>query len=175
MAGTWPSIVWNIWANEQGMPSLSVSQQMPCSSRQVFDLLHDYSRRLEWDTMLCEARLTRGHRVAARGATSLCVGNAMFGMIGVETRYIAFVPGELAAVEMINRAPFFELFAASIRHEDSDSGSQVTYKLNFIARPKALRWMLHPLIRSALRSETATRLAALAAFLERRSAPECRF
>lgn len=116
--------------------------------------------------MLCEARLTRGHLVAAKGATSLCVGKPIFGMIGIETRYIAFSPGELAAVEMINRAPFFEQFAASIRHEDTETGSQLVYKLNFIARPKALRWILHPLMATALRSETATRLAALAAFLK---------
>ena len=101
------------------MPSATVSHPMPRSSAVVFALLHDYDRRLEWDTLLREARLTRGHTAAAKGATSLCVGKPPVGWIGIETRYLTFVPGSIAAGEMINRPPFFEHFAASIRHEDS--------------------------------------------------------
>ena len=147
------------------MPSATVSQQMPRPSAVVFELLHDYDRRLEWDTLLKEARLTRGHTVAEKGATSLCVGKPFFGCIGIETRYLTFVPGSLAAVEMINRPPFFEHFAASIRHEDAPEGSRLTYKLNFSARPRFLRWLLHPIMLAALRQETRKRLAALAEFL----------
>lgn len=138
---------------------------MPCSSAVVFELLHDYDRSLEWDTLLREARLTRGSTVAAKGATSLCVGKPLFGWIGVETRYLTFVPGSIAAVEMINRPPFFAHFAASIRHEDVAGGSRLTYKLNFTARPRFLRWLLHPIMLVALRYETRKRLAALAEFL----------
>ncbi|WP_265594753.1 hypothetical protein [Haloferula sp. BvORR071] len=43
------------------MPSATITQDMCYPSWEVFSLLHDYSRRLEWDTMLCEARLTQGH------------------------------------------------------------------------------------------------------------------
>ncbi|RYD50449.1 MAG: SRPBCC family protein [Verrucomicrobiaceae bacterium] len=147
------------------MPSATVSHPMPCSSAVVFELLHDYDRRLEWDTLLREARLTRGCTVAKKGATSLCVGEPLFGWIGVETRYLTFVPGSIAAVEMINRPPFFEHFAASIRHEDAAEGSLLTYKLNFTARPRFLRWLLDPIMLVALRYETRKRLAALAEFL----------
>ena len=38
---------------------------MPVSAAEVFTLLHDYSRRLEWDTLLADARLTRQHTQAA--------------------------------------------------------------------------------------------------------------
>jgi len=149
------------------MPSATVSHPMPCSSAVVFELLHDYDRRLEWDTLLREARLTRGHTVAAKGANSLCVGKPIFGWIGIETRYLTFVPGSIAAVEMINRPPFFEHFAASIRHEDEPEGSRLTYKLNFTARPRFLRGLLHPIMLVALRYETRKRLAALAEFLRK--------
>jgi hypothetical protein len=94
------------------MPSATIHEQMPVPAAQVFNLLHDYSRRLEWDTLLCEARLTRGHTQAGPEATSLCVGRPWFGLIGIETRYIAFKPAEIAAVEMINHPPFFGSFAA---------------------------------------------------------------
>ena len=84
---------------------------MPCDSQRVFDLLHDYSRRLEWDTLLREARLTQGHMVAGKGATSLCVGRPLFGLIGIETRYVTFTPGSVAAVEMVNRKSQHPLWA----------------------------------------------------------------
>lgn len=141
---------------------------MPVSSADVFALLHDYSRRLEWDTLLREARLTRGHPVACLGATSLCVGRPWFGLIGIETRYVTFKPGELAAVEMINHPPFFTHFAASIRHQDNADGSLATYKLQFTASPRCLRLLLHPIMLWQLRKETHRRLDALAAFLQSR-------
>jgi hypothetical protein len=149
---------------------------MPCSSKIVFELLHDYSRRLEWDTLLREARLTRGNTESAKGATSLCVGKPLFGLIGIETRYVTFSPGTIAAVEMINRPPFFEHFAASIRHVDVDGGSVATYKFQFTAKPRFLRWLLHPLMTMALRFETQKRLRALASFLtapRNTACPEC--
>jgi len=147
------------------MPAATIQEQMPVPAADVFDLLHDYSRRLEWDTLLCEASLTRGHTQAGPGATSLCVGKPLFGVIGIETRYVTFRPSEIAAVEMINRPPFFESFAASIRHQDNAEGSTITYKLQFTARPRWLRCILHPVMLWQLQKETRRRLQALAAFL----------
>lgn len=138
---------------------------MPCRSVAVFDLLHDYSRRLEWDTLLREARFTGGRTTAKTGATTLCVGKPLFGIIGIETRYITFTRGVIAAVNMINRPPFFDSFAASIRHQDLPRGSKVTYKLTFRARPRCLRWILEPIMLLALRRETRQRLKALSDFL----------
>ncbi len=143
---------------------------MPCSSVVVFDLLHDYSRRLEWDTLLRDARFTRGHTVAATGATTLCVGRALFGIIGIETIYLTFTRGVIAAVNMINQPPFFETFAASIRHQECSGGSSITYKFTFRARPRWLRWLLEPIMLIVLRHETRQRLRALSRYLAARPA-----
>ncbi len=97
---------------------------MPAPSAEVFKLLHDYSRRIEWDTLLKEARLTRGNTEAGVGATSLCVGKPFFGIFGIETRYVTFDESHISAVTMINSPPFFASFAASIRHEDKRPGIQ---------------------------------------------------
>jgi hypothetical protein len=143
------------------MPSTSVTQAMPRSAAEVFALLHNYPRRLEWDTLLREARLTRGHTEAKKGATSLCVGKPFLGLIGVETKYLTYDPGK-----MINSPLFFQSFAASIRHQDTPTGSTATYKLTFTAKPRLLRWLLHPLMLRALKIETRKRLTALATFLQ---------
>ena len=147
------------------MRGATVQRQMPVNSAEVFELLHDYDRRLEWDTLLKEARLTRGYEVAEKDATSLCVGKPFFGLIGVETEYVSFKPGEIAAVKLVNHPPFFREFAASIRHEDNAEGSTATYQFRFKAKPGFLRWLLEPIMLRALRKETAKRLEALAAFL----------
>ena len=148
------------------MPAVTVTQWMPQPSVVVFELLHDYRRRLEWDTLLCEARLTGGHQQAGKGATSLCVGKFFFGIIGIETEYITFARGSIAAVKMINRPLFFEKFSASIRHEDVVGGSMLAYKLQFSARPRILRGILNPVLRIFLRRETQKRLRSLSSFLE---------
>ena len=49
-----------------------VSEILPASSREVFALVHDYDRRLEWDTLLRAAYLDEGHEEAVRGATAVC-------------------------------------------------------------------------------------------------------
>jgi hypothetical protein len=147
------------------MPSATVTEQMPCRSAVVFDRLHDYSSRLEWDTLLREARFTRGHKVAGVGATTVCVGRPMFGLIGIETTYVTFNPGVIAAVSMINRPPFFDSFAASIRHQDTPYGSSVTYKFTFKSRPRFLRWLMEPVMLVFLRHETKRRLMALSRHL----------
>ncbi len=138
---------------------------MPVGSAEVFALLHDYDRRLEWDTLLKEARLTRGCSRAERGATSLCVGRPLFGLVGMETRYVSFEPGVVAAVKLVNRPPFFHDFAASIRHQDNPGGSTATYQFRFAAKPRPLRWLLEPIMLAMLKRETATRLEALSRFL----------
>jgi Polyketide cyclase / dehydrase and lipid transport len=153
------------------MPTTTVSQQMPCSSGQVFALLHDYPRRLEWDTLLSSAALTRGHPKAGKGATSLCVGKPWLGRIGIETVYVAWQEGALAAVSMINSPPFFKSFAASIRHQDNELGSRATYRLTFQTKPGWLGWLMEPVGIFVLRMETRKRLRALAAFLS--SPQEC--
>lgn len=149
------------------MKHATVCQRMPVPAKRVFELLHDYDRRLEWDTLLRRAELTRGHTVAAKGATSLCVGRPCFGVFGLETRYVTFRAGEIAAVELVNRPPLFAEFAASIRHRAEGDGSLATYKLRFAARPRCLAWLLEPIMLWALRAETRRRLAALARFLAR--------
>ena len=147
------------------MPSAVITEYMPSSAVAVFDMLHNYSRRLEWDTLLREARFTRGHTSAGVGATTLCVGKPFFVIIGIETSYLTFHRGVIAAVNMINRPPFFETFAASIRHEDVGKGSSLTYRFSFRARPRLLRWLFEPVMLVVLRHETRQRLKAFSRFL----------
>jgi hypothetical protein len=144
------------------MPHGFVVDVIPAPSAAVFALLHDYDRRLEWDTLLQEARLCGEFGVAGLHARSVCKGHSYLGGITLETEYISFSPPDVAAVRMVNRPPLFESFAATIRHRDNgDGSSSIEYKYNFTARPAWLRWLLHPVMRAVFRWETRKRLRAL--------------
>jgi len=144
------------------MPHGSVIDRIPATSADVFRLLNDYSRRLEWDTLLEDARLCDGWISAELHARSVCTGRWYLGRIALKTEYVSFRPPCVAAVKMLNRPALFEAFAASIRHHDLGAGSSsIEYKFSFTARPLWLRWLLHPLMAAIFRWETQKRLAAL--------------
>jgi hypothetical protein len=152
------------------MPHGSVTETIPARSTDVFLLLHDYGRRLEWDTLLQDAHLSENWNEAQLHATSVCQGRWHLGGIALKTKYVSFNPPDVAAIKMVNRPLFFDTFAAAIRHRDlSDGWSSIEYKYNFTARPWWLRWLLHPVMAAAFRWETRKRLRALRRCFSNRS------
>ena len=140
----------------------SLSEIIPAPSQAVFDLLHDYDRRCQWDTLLSAAYLTDGFEQAQAGATSVCVGRRLLGRIALKTIYVTFERPRLAAVKMINQPPLFATWAASIRHEDLGCGSsRIIYTWTFTARPRPLAWLLEPAVQRLFMHETRRRLVAL--------------
>lgn len=150
------------------MPRAEISATIPASAADVFALLHDYDRRLSWDSLLSEAYLTDGWTKAEKGAVSVCVGRPSLGRLALKTVYVSFQPPRVAAVKMLNSPPFFATWAASIRHEVLDAeSSRVTYTYNFTARPRLLRWLLEPIMSVVFAYETRRRLRALAEHFRR--------
>jgi len=151
------------------MPHGTIRDNIPAPASDVFNLLHDYGRRLEWDTLLSEAYLTDGFEQAELGAVSVCRGKMLLGRIALKTRYVSFRPPGVAAVKMLNRPPLFKEFAATIRHQNlADGGSSIEYVYSFTARPKWLRPLLHPLMGWLFAWETRKRLRALRRHFELR-------
>jgi hypothetical protein len=148
------------------MPRGTVSVEVEASCTAVFNLIHDYGRRLEWDTLLSKACLLDGATEAGLGVRSLCVGTWRGAFLPMETEYIRFEPGQVAAVSLTNRPPFFDHFAATIRHEPlGDNRSRVTYIYFFRARPRLLAPIIEPIMTRLLRRETQKRLFALRNYL----------
>jgi hypothetical protein len=146
----------------------SVSAIIPAPSRAVFDLLHDYGRRLEWDTLLQAAYLTGGHTAAGKGVTSVCVGRRSLGSLAFETVYVTFERPTRAAVKLLNAPPWFESWAATIQHQDlSAQESRITYIFHFTVKPRLLAPILDPLMARIFRWETRKRLRALQRYFAR--------
>ena len=150
-----------------------VSEVLPAPREVVFDVLHDYSRRLEWDTLLRAAYLDDGFTVAGKGVTSVCVGRHILGGLALKTVYVSFERPRLAAVKMVNSPAFFRSWAASIQHVAiSERESRVTYKFHFTAKPGWFRLILEPVMKRVFVWETQRRLRALGAYLARSSATQ---
>ncbi|MCC5851116.1 MAG: SRPBCC family protein [Verrucomicrobia bacterium] len=149
------------------MPKNEASIEINRSAVEVFDVIHDYPRRLEWDSLLRKAELCDGARRADLGVRSVCAGKWFLGGIAMKTEYISFERGEVAAVKMVNHPLFFRNFAATIRHEDIGERKSITrYIYNFDAKPKPLSAVLEPILDRILRKETRKRLASLKKYME---------
>lgn len=150
------------------MPKGTVKEIIPVTAEEVFDLIHDYERRLEWDTLLQKAYLEPEFSESKLGSISVCQGRPILGGFAIRTEYISFQRGKVAAVKMLNQPPFFDTFAASIKHQNlSDGKSEVVYTFNFTAKPKWLRFILHPIMSRIFAWETRKRLQALKEFFEK--------
>jgi hypothetical protein len=150
------------------MPHGNISETISAPSEDVFSLLHDYNRRLEWDTLLRDARLCENWSQAQLHARSVCTGRWYLGGFSLETEYITFNPPRIAAVKLINRPPFFKTFAATIRHRNLENGqSSIEYIFNFTARPSWLNFLLHPIMKLIFQWETRKRLRSLRNYFSR--------
>lgn len=150
------------------MPSSKIAIEINAPAQATFDLIHQYDKRLLWDSMLREARLLDGATVAAQGVRSRCVGSWKCLWIPIEAIYVSFKSGKVAAVKMVNRPLFFAEFAATIRHDALDSqSSTVTYIYNFKSKPRWLAPVFEPVMNAVLAREVRHRLRALKSYAER--------
>jgi hypothetical protein len=142
-----------------------VTAVLPASCERAFALLHDYDRRLEWDTLLRAARLD-GAGQAEVGAVAVCTARRMLGGYSFRTRYVTYRPPTLAAVTLLAPTVLFERWSASARHRPLAGGtSELIYTMTFTCRPAWARRVVEPLALAAFRFETRRRLRALGAFL----------
>jgi hypothetical protein len=151
-----------------------VRQVLPVSAEVAFDVTHDYPNRLAWDTLLRSAR-TVGGAPPGKGVEAVCQARWSLGGLTFRTTYLTFNRPHLAAVVLSAPSPFFEVWAASMRHKDlGDGTSEVTYTLTFNGSPRWLRRPVEAVALRAFRWETARRLKALAAYLEVQRSRELR-
>ncbi len=143
-----------------------IERVISAPSAQIFDLVHDYHRRLEWDTLL-RAAYTIDDAQPDVGVESVCTARRHLGGFSFRTRYITFRRPDLAAVTLVRPTLMFAAWTASIRHQSVGAATLVRYTLTFRCRPAFLARIIEPIAVRAFRIETRRRLAALDRFLQR--------
>jgi hypothetical protein len=149
------------------MHSASVAVKVSAESEAIFDFIHDYSRRLEWDPFLSEATLLNGATCAGIGVVTRCVARKALGGLAMDTEYVSFSRPTVAAVSMTRGPMFIRKFAASIRQKRiGDNTTLITYRYHFEAQPRFLAFLIEPVMGLVFKRETEKRLAALKSYLE---------
>lgn len=147
------------------MAHVVVTETMPASSQAVFDVIHDYDRRLEWDTLLSAAEVLDGDSPGP-GVRTRCRARPVLGGYAFTTKYITLRPPQLAAVALERPIFVFTDWAASMRHRDiSADSSTVTYTMTFSCRPSFLAGIIEPVAARVFQWETRRRLQALARYV----------
>lgn len=137
------------------------------SPEEIFDLLHDYDRRLEWDPFLRRAELENEALEAGLGVSTYCASRIRSGGLGMHTVYVSFRRPEVAAVKMTDGPWFLGEFAASISQTElAERQTRVTYKFSFSSRPRWAAPIVEPLFKATFRHETRRRLESLKRHLE---------
>jgi hypothetical protein len=150
------------------MRSLQAEIDIRAAPEAVFDLIHDYGRRIEWDPFLKDAQLLDGATTAGLGVKSRCTARNGFAGLAMETVYVSFERPKVAAVKMTRGPAVLETFAASLRQEEVAPGTtRVTYAFNFATRPRWLRPLGDRIAAALFAREVRGRLAALKQHLER--------
>ncbi|MCA9102158.1 MAG: SRPBCC family protein [Pirellulales bacterium] len=148
------------------------SVEIRADSEAVFDLIHDYPRRLTWDSFLREAKLCDGAARAAVGAKAYCAARWVVGGLAMETEYVTFKRPSVAAVRMTRGPALLASFAATIRQKQLAAGRcRVTYISRIRVRPRLLRPILEPVVRWVFTRETRRRLSSLRAYFDRVDSP----
>jgi len=144
------------------VPAHEKSIEIRRDAQAIFDLIHDYDRRLEWDTFLKKACLLNGSTKAGRGVRTLCVARNMMGGLAMEAVYVTFNPPRVAAFAMTRGPVFFKFFAATLIQKAVAPGvTQVVYRYKFQTRPGWLSFLLDPLIEAVFSREVRSRLWGL--------------
>ena len=129
----------------------------------VFALTQDYSRRLDWDPFLREARLLNGAEAAAVGVRAWCVAR---NGIGMETEYVSFDPPRVAAVKMTRGPRLLARFGGTWEFAPAEEGgTRVTFRYFLEVRPRWIDPLLEPWARRWFSWETRRRVRALVAAL----------
>jgi polyketide cyclase/dehydrase/lipid transport protein len=151
------------------MKAIECAIDIDASPEALFDLIHDYDRRLDWDPFLRKACIVDGSAKAAKGVRTVCCARHGAGGACMETVYVSFDRPHVAAVKMTAGPAYIDDFAASLRQTPVAGGkTRVSYKFQVAGKPRWLGSVLDPMLVAVFRRETRARLEALKAYIERK-------
>ncbi|RTD92550.1 hypothetical protein EJO68_14960 [Variovorax atrisoli] len=139
---------------------------MPAPADVVFDAFHYHVWRARWDSLVGNARVVGGAPCPFVGAETENTGHGWLRGLSMRTRFVSFDRPHVAAASMVGRSFPFSRWAASMRHRDVQPGHSVLiYVYTIEAGPKALRWLLEPVVAWVFAWQTRRRFARLHAYL----------
>jgi len=135
--------------------------EVDANAQQLFHWMHDYDLRVQWDTFT-QSTLLSGAKAGVGGVVRSTSKNNGLSM---DTVYVSFQPGKVAAVKMVQGPYIFNSFAGSWNfHEINPQRTRVVFSYSMKARPRWLSWLLTPAVVCVFQRETKKRIASLQAW-----------
>lgn len=139
---------------------------MPAPSDVVFDAFHYHVWRAQWDSLVSDTRVVGGAPCPFVGAETENAGGGLLRALSMRTRFVTFDRPRVAAASMIGRSFPFSRWAASMRHRDTVPGCSVlVYVYTLEAGPRALRWLMEPVVDWIFVRQTRRRFERMRNFL----------
>lgn len=139
---------------------------MPARADVVFDAFHFHTWRARWDSLVRDTRVVGGAPCPFVGAVTENTGRDWMRPLSMRTRFVSFDRPHVAAAAMIGTSFPFARWAASMQHRPIDDGrSTMIYTYNFDVAPKAMRWLVGPIVDLVFVRQTKRRFRRLQRFL----------
>jgi hypothetical protein len=139
---------------------------MPARADVVFDAFHYRVWRRRWDSLVSDTRVVGGAPCPSVGAVTENTGGGWLRALSMRTQFVSYERPRLAAAAMLGRSFPFARWAASMRHRPLEGGgSLMIYTYSFETAPRALHWLMEPLVRRIFERQTRKRFARLQRFL----------
>lgn len=155
------------------MKHLIETKEILAPPKLVFEAINNYGRRLEWDTLLRNAEVISACGSLLPLNTPLVAGMIvrsyarwLSGGVVMDTLYTVceFPNAELV---MVKGPWFFKSFHAKAHLEEMPDGSVRWHgEYTFTCRPRALRWIVEPIVTWFFLRETKMRVSGLSQWLK---------
>jgi len=141
--------------------------EVDASAEQLFDWMHNYDLRAQWDTFTQSTLLGD----APAGVGGVVRSTSKNNGLSMDTMYVSFQPGKVAAVKMVKGPYVFHSFAGSWNFKAlGPQRTRVVFSYSMTARPRWLSWLLTPAVVCVFQRETKKRIASLQAWAKQRNA-----
>lgn len=141
------------------MPTIQAVIDVAARQAPLFDLAQDYGLRLVWDPFLKEMKFRDG---ASEAAVGVRVWVRAKNGLEMEVEYITLRRPEQVAMKMVAGPRMFAAFSGAwIFKKLGEGETRVTFRYNFVCRPRALAWAMEPVVARVLRRDMQARLRGL--------------
>lgn len=141
------------------MPTIQAVLDIAAPIEPLFDLAQDYDLRLTWDPFLKEMKFRGGVREADVGVR---VWVRARNGLAMEVEYITLRRPEQVAMKMVDGPRMFSQFSGAWLFKSlGPELTRVTFRYNFVCRPRVLAWALGPVVARVLRRDMQARLVGL--------------
>lgn len=141
------------------MPTIQAALDIEAPIAPLFDLAQDYGLRLTWDPFLREMAFRDG---ATEAAVGVRVWVRAHNGLTMEVEYLTLRRPEQVAMKMVAGPRMFRQFSGAwLFKELGPQATRVTFRYNFVCRPRALAWAMEPVVAKVLQRDMKARLVGL--------------